>query len=193
MSNWTLKLGRTNKHLCPCKISGLWIIHYAMIHHCGHVTFLKMLNLLFGAETFNAGAFAKVYPDKKQKTKSSLVPIVQKWSEKVHKTKQASDLFLTNKTSTNNIIAHQEVTLIRAVRLGVKLNDALPPLCCLFSRRGRSDSVRLHKISRSKCQQNAFVFLLTLENIRIIQYITLIFDVPPALFLLLPCIFRSSV
>lgn len=120
-----------------------------------------MLSLQCGAEVLNSGTFTKVYSDKKQKTKLFPVPIMQTlFFKKDHKNKQVSDRFLTNKTSINKIIAHQEIILIWAVRPGIQLYGPLGPLCCLFSRRGSPDSVQLQGIWKSKCWQNTFIFHL---------------------------------
>lgn len=99
---------------------------------------------------------------------------------------------LPNKPSTNKNTTHQEIILIRAVRLGVKLYNALPPACCLFSRRRCPYSVGLQGNSKSKCQQKSLIFLFILENVRMLLYITLIFDVWPTLFVLLLGFFWSS-
>ncbi len=50
------------------------------LHHYVHVTFLKMLSLLCGAEKLGTGALAKLCQEEKQKAKSALLAILHKLS-----------------------------------------------------------------------------------------------------------------
>lgn len=148
-----------------------------------------MLSWQCGAKKLGAGALAKLCEEEKPKAKSAFLVILHKWAYEQNQHCLWYYICLTNNQSIK--YTHQDITLIRAVRLGVKLYGALLP-ACFQSRRGCPYSVRLWGISKRKCQPKSLLFWFILEKDRKTLYITLIFDVLLILFVKVLGVFRSS-
>lgn len=149
------------------------------------LTFLKMLRLQWGTETLGVGVATKVWWKEKQRKSNKL--LILQYTKNHMKFVKSTSWLVTNKNTS-----HQYATLIRAVRLGVKLNAAFSPACCFFRVRWCPYSVGLEVNSKSKCQQKPSIFLFILVNVRMKLYITLIFDGRSAVFVILG-VFTSSV
>lgn len=116
-----------------------------------------MLALLFTAETVSVVAFSNIY----QRNKELIISCTSYIYEHIYMTRTASGKKVT----------YQDIILVRAVRLGVQLEGALPPVCSLFRRWGCPYSVGLqefkdeHKIyiffinSYRKCHNYALSYL----------------------------------